>query len=102
MDPIRQLWSQAKFKTKFQPPKVLHAFNKTRERFIVINDHSTIFRLMNSQGQVFMVAHFRCKLEPSGQYYLCDEPMHIISCTTYTADEDQYAHDKILPLAFPK
>ena len=102
MDSIRQLWSQAKFRTEFTPPKVLYAFNKNREQFIVINDHSTIHRVMNSQGQVFMVAHFRCKLDPTKKYYTCDDPMHIISCTKYSSDEDKYAHDVILPAVFRK
>lgn len=102
MNPVRQLWSQAKFRTQFTPPNILYAFNKTGERFIVINDHSTIYRIMNSQGQVFMVADFRCVKEPNNQYYTCDDPMHIISCTKYTTDQDQYANDVIRPVVFPK
>ena len=97
MDHIRSIWKQGKFKTSFTPPKVLYAFNKSDERFIVIDDHSTIFRVMNKQGQVFMVAHFRCLLDNSGKFYTCDDPMHIVSCTKYTSEIDQYAHDYILP-----
>ena len=65
MDPVRQLWSRAVFRAKFTPPTVLYAFNKAGERFIVISDNSTIYRIMNRQGQVFMVAHFRCTKDPS-------------------------------------
>jgi hypothetical protein len=102
MDPVRQLWSQANFRAKFTPPNILYAFNKTGEKFIVINDHKTIYRIMNAQGQVFMVAHFRCKKDPNNQYYTCDDPIHIVSCTKYTMDEDQYANDVIIPAVFPK
>lgn len=101
MDPIRQLWTQAKFRAKFTPPNVPYAFNKTGERFIVISDHGTVYRIMNRQGQSFMVAHFRCVKDPTNQYYTCSDPIHIVSCTKYTQDEDQYAHDVILPVVFP-
>ena len=106
MDPIRQLWSQAQFRSPFTPPNILYAFNKNNEKFIVINDHTTIYRIMNSRGQVFMIAHFRCvkagddKNNRDNNYYRCDEPMHIISCTKYSLDEDQYAFDVILPQVF--
>ena len=55
---------------------------------------------MNSRGQVFMVAHFRCVKDPNNQYYRCGDPMHIVSCTKYSLDEEQYANDKILPNVF--
>ena len=100
MDPIRQLWSQAKFGSAFDPPKILYAYNKTGEKYIVISDDSTIHRIMNGRGQVFMVAHFRCVPDANNKYYTCDDPMHIISCTKYTADEDQYANDVIRPAVF--
>lgn len=102
MDTVRQLWSQARFKSPFNPPNILYAFNKNKDKFIVINDHGTIFRMMNSRGQVFMVAHFRCAKQENNQYYVCDEPMHIVSCTKYSQEEDQYAYDLILPIVFKK
>ena len=102
MDPIRQLWSQARFRSSFTPPNILYAFNKNNERFIVISDHSSIHRVMNSRGQVFMIAHFRCVPDNDNKYYRCDNPMHIISCTKYSMDEDQYANDVILPTVFKK
>lgn len=102
MDPIRQLWSRAKFRTIFTPPNILYGFNKSGEKFIIIDDHRTIFRIMNSQGQVFVIAHFRCVKDPSGQFYICDDPMHIISCTKYSSEEDQYANDIIRPAVFLK
>jgi uncharacterized protein YpiB (UPF0302 family) len=100
MDPIRQLWNQAKFKTKFTPPNILYAFNKTGERFIVLDDHRTIFHIMNSQGQIFVIAHFRCVKDPTNQYYICDDPMHIISCTKPDTEVEQYANDVIRVAVF--
>lgn len=98
MDPIRQLWSQAKFRTSFNPPKILYAFDRNNERYIVINDHSSIYRIMNARGQVFLVAHFRCQRDPSGQFYRCDDPLHIISCSKHELEEEKYAQDEILPM----
>lgn len=100
MDPIRQLWNQAKFRTQFTPPNILYAVNKRGERFIVIDDHRTIFKIMNKQGQVFVIAHFRCVKDPSNQQYICDEPMHIISCTKPETEVEQYANEVIKPQVF--
>ena len=100
MDQVRELWSQTNFGSPFVVPKILYAFNKTGEKFIVINDNSSIHRLMNGRGQVFMVAHFRCVPDANNQYYICDDPMHIISCTKYTTEEDRYASDVIRPVVF--
>ena len=99
-DPVRQLWTQARFKTKFTPPTILYAFDKNNERFIVISDHGSIYRLINSRGQVFMVANFRCVKSQNNQSYICNNPMHIVSCTKYSLDEDKYANDTILPVVF--
>jgi len=101
MDPIRQIWSRAQF-PNFSPPNVLYAFTQNGDKYIVISDNSTIYRLMNEQGQSFMVAHFRCVKDPKGQYYTCSEPLHIISCTKNKENEDQYAFERIIPLVFRK
>jgi len=100
MDPIRQLWSQGNFRALFTPPKILYAFNENDERFIVIKDDGTVYRLMNSRGQVFMVAHFRCEIDKNGQFYRCKGLMHIVSCTKHSSDVDQYANDVIVPSVF--
>ena len=103
MDPVRQLWSQARFNTPFTPPKVLYAYDSNNEKFIVISDNTTIYRIMNNRGQVFMIASFRCvhtKDANNKEFYRCGEPMHIISCTKYSAEEEQYANDVIRPNVF--
>ncbi len=98
LNSVRDLWNQAKLRSTFRPPKLLYLYNTAGEKFIVIQDHDTIFRVMNRRGQVFMVAHFRCTQKDD--HYRCDGPIHIISCTKYDTEEDQYAFDKILPKAF--
>ena len=100
MDPIRQLWSQAKFNTSFVPPNILYAYDSNNEKFIVISDNTTIYRIMNNRGQVFMIANFRCIVDPNKQFYRCGEPMHIISCTKYSLEDEQYANDVIRPNVF--
>ena len=97
MDPIRQLWLQGVFEATFKPPNILYAYNSTGEKFIVIDDNSTIYRVMNSRGQVFLVAHFRCVPDPTGKFYTCGDPMHIYSCTKNTEEIDHYAKTVILP-----
>lgn len=99
-DPVRKLWLQAKFESNFKPPNILYAFDKNNEKFVVISDNSSIYRLINSKGQVYVVAHFRCTKDPNNKYYICDEPMHIISCKKHSHEEDQYANDVILPVVF--
>ena len=100
MDPVRKLWTDAKFKTKFTPPTILYAYNKTGEKFIVISDNKTIYRLMNAKGQVFMVAGFRCRKNQTNEYYTCDDPFHIVSCTKNILEEEDYANNLILPVVF--
>lgn len=100
MDQVRQIWDQANFGTNFVTPNVLYAYNQSGEKFIVIDDHSTIYRLMNQQGKVFMVAHFRCIKDQQNQHYICGDPFHIISCKKYDQDQDQYAYDRIIPIVF--
>lgn len=95
MDPVPELWTRANFRVKFEPPTILYAYNRTGEKLLVISDHGTIYRLMNQQGHVFMIAHFRCRKD--GDRYICEDPMHIVSCTKYSQDEDQYAYSVILP-----
>ena len=100
MDPIRQLWQQAKFNTPFITPKILYGYDSNNEKYIVINDYSSIYRLMNARGQVYMVANFRCKPDVRNEYYKCEEPLHIVSCTKYGLDEETYANEVIRPAVF--
>lgn len=92
MNEMRRLWQNG----NITPPKILFAFDNAKERYIVLKDNSTIFRIMNSKGKVYMVANFRCRIEGNGTYYVCDDPLHIVSCRGYTNELDKYANSVIL------
>jgi len=67
-------------KSKLQPPKILRAQNNSGEKYLVIEDDSTIFKLINKSGQIYVVAAFRCQIIQN-KYYLCGDPIHPISCS---------------------
>ena len=81
-------------KSGFRMPKVMLARNENSgESFIVVEDDSTIFKLMNKTGHIFVVAGFRCKLESdqNGSYYSCGDPMHPISCSKLEHPKEKFA-----------
>ena len=81
-------------KSGFKAPKVLLAINENSgENFIVVEDDSTIFKLLNKTGHIFVVAGFRCKLEQdkNGSYYSCSDPMHPISCSKLEHPKEKFA-----------
>jgi len=94
-DPIRDIW----IKGKLDPPSVTLALNKeTNQSYIVIEDDSTIIRLMNSRGHIYVVAKFRCEIltDSNGTvYYYCSEPIHPITCSKIEGNRDRYVLDNI-------
>lgn len=68
-------------KSGMNPPKVMRAASNSGEKYLVIEDDSTIFKLINKSGQIYVVAGFRCKLNKIGNEYLCGDPIHPISCS---------------------
>ena len=73
-------------KGKLKPPKVFRAFNvNSRERYLVVDDDSSIFKLINKSGQVYVVAAFRCQIVRNSDtqelFYSCNDPIHPISCS---------------------
>ena len=75
-------------------PKVFLAENeKSKEKYIVVDDHSTIIRMVGRNGQVYMVAGFRCETKkgPNGPYYSCKEPIHVIGCSKLDDPRDVFA-----------
>ncbi len=92
---IRQYW----LNNNFQPPTAPLLFHiKTRQLFLVIDDSTTIFRLMDSLGNIFGMAAMRCALNPDTQTYECDGPMYILTCR-YNP-RDRFALDNIAPRVF--
>lgn len=81
-------------KSGFKKPKVLIAVNvNSGEKFIVVEDDSTIYKLMNRTGHIFVVAKFRCSLQhdKTGSYYSCSDPMHPISCSKLEHPREKFA-----------
>ena len=98
-DPIKQIWQAG----KLEPPKVSLALEKeSSQQFIVIDDNSTIVRLMNQTGQVYLVAGFRCEklTDKKGMtYYSCGLPMHPVTCKL-EGTRDLFAYNNIKPRLF--
>ena len=87
---MQERWKKSGFKV----PKVLLAINENSgENFIVVEDDSTIFKLLNKTGHIFVVAGFRCKLEQdkNGLYYSFSDPMHPISCSKLEHPKEKFA-----------
>ena len=101
MNPIAKMWKDGNFK----PPLITSGINEnTREQFIVVDDDSTIIRTMNQNGQIFVVAGFRCSIKtaPDGRkYYLCGNPMHPVTCSKINNPRDKFAVNTIKPIIFP-
>ena len=94
MEEIRNLW----VKGGYTPPTITIAYNEEAELFLVLSDESTIIRLMNIKSKIYAVAKFRCKSDEAKTYYVCGNPMHIISCTkTLETDKEKYAAGTVLP-----
>lgn len=92
---IRQFW----LTNGFQPPTTPLLFHqKTQQLFLVIDDSTTIFRLMDSLGNIFGMAKMRCAVNPDTQTYECDGPMYILTCR-YNS-RDRFALDTIAPIVF--
>ena len=66
---IERLWKKGNLKI----PKIVIAENaKSGETYLVIEDDSTIYKLINKTGQIYVVAGFRCKVlinERNERYY---------------------------------
>lgn len=86
---------------EMESPQVKFAFDpQSEELFLVIEDDSTIYRLVNSAGTIYVIAGFRCSLSSSPdfldgiKYYNIDNPiLHVVSCGTVNSERDRFAID---------
>ena len=96
-DPIKTIWIQG----GYQSPNITLAVSKrTGEQYIVVDDSTTITRLMNLAGQIYMVASFRCQPtrdQTGREYYTCGDPIHPNFCSGYTRQSYRFVADNILP-----
>ncbi len=78
-----------------EAPKVLRAADaKTGDRYLVIEDKGTIYKLMDENGNFYLVASFRCALKnEGGKYYysIISDPIHPISCGKLKDPKDIFA-----------
>lgn len=84
---------------RLEPPKIGHAINeKSGEKFLVISDKSTIVKMINRNGNIYMVASFRCDVKSNtlGNYYSCKEPLHLVSCSKLDDPKDVFARDVLV------
>lgn len=92
---IRQYWVD----NGFQPPQVPLLYHlKSKQLFIVIDDFTTIFRLMDSLGNIYGMAQMRCGVNLNTSTYECNGPMYILTCR-YN-ERDRFALDNIAPRVF--
>ena len=95
---IKKVWTDG----GYEAPNIIMGINESsKEKYIVIKDDSSIYRMMNFKGEVYMIAGFKCKVvkDDNGlEYYECTDSFHPISCSSYTNKKDAYGNDNIIPL----
>jgi hypothetical protein len=82
-------------KSGFTAPKVMTAYNNSGEKFIVIEDDTTIIKLINKNGQIYVVAAFRCQYDKTRNAYLCGDPIHPISCSKIDNPKERFGEKLI-------
>lgn len=90
-----EIWKEA----GFDAPKVSYAVNPNNgDTFLVIEDNSTIYRLVNSSGIIYVIAKFRCKkvtdpdfMDGTPYYNIEDPIMHVVLCSKIDSDKDKFA-----------
>ena len=88
----------------FQPPNVFYAVNaKTGDKFLIIEDDSSIYRLINKAGQIYVVAGFRCEkiivrdfLNGTPFYSIRDPVLHTVMCSKIDSNRDRFVIDHLL------
>lgn len=92
---MEKLWKKA----GFQPPNVSYAVNSQNgDTFLVIEDDSTIYRLINKDGLIYVIAGFRLEktrdknfLNGTPFYNIKDPVLHIVLCSKVESEKDRYA-----------
>lgn len=92
---IKKAWKQA----DRESPAVNYAFDpQTGELFVVVEDNSTIYRIVNNTGTIYVVAGFRCSrasdpdfLNGTAYYNIDDPVLHVVLCSTVSSNRDQFA-----------
>lgn len=95
---MEKLWKDSGFET----PSVFYAVNaKSGETYLVIDDNSTIIRLLNKDGNIYVIAGFRCKKHFSSKFlngtpfYSCEDILHPITCSKIDSLKDKFVLEKL-------
>jgi len=91
-DEIRQIWKQH----GLDSPIITLASNNN-DLYIVIDDNSSIIRLMDRYGNIFGVAANRCLKK--NNIYNCNQPIDQLTCKNLKT-RDRFVYETILPLVF--
>ena len=91
---MEELWE----KGGFESPNVSYAVNSQNgDTYLVIEDNSTIYRLINKEGLIYVIAGFRLKktrskdfLNGTPFYNIKDPVLHIVLCSKVD-ERDRYA-----------
>ena len=90
---IRKLW----FLGGYQSPQI-PLLVKESQIFVVIDDSTSICRLLDRYGTLLAVSKLSCSPNPQYSYYLCNSPLFILN--SKYSERDQFAMDSILPIVF--
>jgi hypothetical protein len=84
--------------TGFQPPQVPVAVNQRGDKFLVIQDNSSLIKIIDSAAKIYMVSKKNCKIKIDNNivYYECSEPTHLTSCTKPENDREKFAIEVLL------
>lgn len=95
MDKLIAAWKQA----NFPPPSIFYAVNaKNGDTYLVLEDDSTIYRLINKLGQIYVIASFRCDIvslptfmNGTSFYSIHDPVLHTVMCSKVESSRDRFA-----------
>jgi hypothetical protein len=100
MDKLVTAWKQG----NFTPPSISYAVNaKNGDTYLVLEDDSTIYRLINKFGQIYVIAAFRCDvvslptfMNGTSFYSIHDPVLHIVMCSKIDSSRDRFAIDNLI------
>ena len=73
-----------------------HVLARVQDQYlIVVNDNSSIYRFMDTNGHIYATPDYYCNVDEDG-YYTCSQ-LHAIMCHPST-QEDHFVEEEILPL----
>lgn len=92
---ITNVWQQG----NLDPPKIPLLLSTLDDQlYIVIEDSTPVFRIMDQYGILYAVPRDKCSIDHKYHHYRCSEFLYPLSCRP--SIRDRYAYDNILSLIF--